>query len=285
MNMTCNDRQERVLALPGLLAFWDFQEPAGELRRARGPHGYLLREMAGPVRRVRGGVFGAYAAELATGQWFNLPRAECPALDIHGPGGQLTLLAWLKRRRKPAIQCEAVAGMWNETRRQRQYCLFLDLRIRHSADQAGGHVSGIGGPTPGHRYCMDAAIGRTCIEYGEAWECLGFTYDGQEARAYRNGCFEARPGLNPYRYPGGLFDGGPNGSDFTVGAVHRSNEMGNWFTGILGGLLICSAALPPATLAALAEATVPGRRASTQEALRAVEQNLDYTGGENEPWI
>ncbi len=266
-------------SLPGLVAWWDFQESAGLPRQARGPHGYRLQEMAGPVERLQGGVFGPYAAELRAGQWFNLPRAECPDLDIHGPTGQVTLLAWLKRRRKPALECEAVAGMWNETRRKRQYCLFLDLRIRRSADQVGGHVSGIGGPTPGHRYCMDAAIGRTCIDYGEEWECVGFTYDGQEARAYRNGCFDARPGLNPYAYPGGLFDGGADGADFTVGAVHRSNEMGNWFTGLLGGLLVCSTALPLDTLAAIADATVPGRRAATLTAMREAERNLDYTEG------
>jgi hypothetical protein len=267
----------RVEDLPGLVAFWDFQEEAGQPRRARGPHGYELKEMAGPIQRVEGGVFGPYAAELAVGQWLGIPRSQCPALDIHGPGSQISLFAWLKRRRKPLIECEAVAGMWDETRRKRQYALFLDLRIRGSADQAGGHVSGIGGPTPGHRYCMDAAIGRTCVEYTDAWEFVGFTYDGNEARLYRNGCFDARPTHNPYSYPGGLFEGGSDGADFTVGAVHRGGAMGNWFTGFLGGLIVCSSVLSAETILALADATVPGLSAEMLGTMKALEQNLDYT--------
>lgn len=258
--------------LPGLVAFWDFQEPSGQSRRARGPHGYELQEMAGPVQRVEGGVCGPYAAELAVGQWMGICRGDCPALDIHGPDSQISLFAWLKRRRKPHIECEAVAGMWDETRRKRQYALFLDLRIRGSADQACGHVSGIGGPTPGHRYCMDAAIGQTGVACTDTWELVGFTYDGKNARLYRNGCLDARPGHNPYPYPGGLFDGGADGADFTVGAVHRGGEMGNWFTGFLGGLLVCSSVLSPQTVRALADATIPGRsdvRGTTTTSARA----------------
>ncbi len=53
---------------------------------------------------------------------------------------------------------------------------------------------------------MDAAIGRTGVEYTDAWEFVGFTYDGRVARLYRNGCFDARPTHNPYPYPGG-YDG------------------------------------------------------------------------------
>jgi hypothetical protein len=272
-----NDTLRLIEDLPGLVAFWDFQEPAGQVRRARGPHGYELQEMAGSVRRVEGGVFGPYAAELAVGQWLGISRGNCPALDIHGPDSQLSLFAWLKRRRKPHIECEAVAGMWNETRRKRQYALFLDLRIRGSADQAGGHVSGIGGPTPGHRYCMDAAIGRTGVEYTEAWEFVGFTYDSMVARLYRNGCFDPRPTHNPYPYPGGLFDGGSDGADFTVGAVHRGGEMGNWFTGFLGGLIVCSSVLPPETIRSLADSTIPGCSEKMLHTIRDCERNLDYT--------
>ena len=271
------DRIEKIEALPGLVAFWDFQEPEGQPRRAHGPYGYQLREMAGNVKRVEGGVFGHYAAEVAYRQWMSIPRHECPALNLHGAKAQITLLAWLKRRRKPEIQCEAVAGMWDETRRKRQYALFIDLRIRGSADQAGGHISALGGPTPGHRYCMDAAIGRTCVEYTDAWEFVGFTYDGQNARLYRNGCFDVRPDHNPYPYPGGLFDGGQDGADFTVGAVHRSGEMGNWFTGILGGLLVCDTVLSAEAIFALADTTVPGLSTGMPGTMRALEENLDYT--------
>ncbi len=270
-------KADAVKALPGLAAFWDFREPAGRPRRSLGPAPLSLREGAGPVRRVRGGVFGPWSAFLSPGDWFRVPRADCGPLDVHGPGARLTVVAWLQRRRKTEIQCEAVAGLWDETRRKRQYALFLDLRIAAGADQVGAHLSRTGGPTAGHRYCTEAAIGSTCIQYTEAWEGVGFTYDGREARVYRNGLLDARPGLNPYPYPGGLFDGGPDGSDFTVGAVHRSGEMGNWFTGRLGGLLVCAEALDAATMRELAEATVPDRIAPTADAIRWAAANRDYT--------
>jgi hypothetical protein len=41
----------------------------------------------------------------------------------------------------------------------------------------------------------------------------------------------------------GLFDGGEDGSDFTVGAVHRLGEMGNNFVGQIGGIAVFDRAL------------------------------------------
>jgi hypothetical protein len=267
-----------ILQLPNLAAFWTFDEAAGSPRKSLGADGCELAEMAGPIARVEDGVFSPFSAELVKGQWFCGSRTSCPSLNIHGSQAQVTVVAWIKRKRKPEIQCEAIAGMWNETQRKRQYALFLDLRINHSADQVGGHVSNVGGPTPGFRYCMDAAIGRTCIDYGDNWECVGFTYDGAQASVYRNGCLDARPGLNPYPYPGGLFDGGADGADFTVGAVHRSGEMGNWFTGRLGGLLVCATALSPETMLKISDQTLPGKSQSTLNAMKWREANLDYLG-------
>lgn len=233
-----------ILTTPGLITFWDFQQGGGEPRIGRGRHAYVLEEMAGPVERVDGGVFGPYAARLAPGQWLRAPRGNCPALNLHGPKAQVTVAAWLKRETKVLVpgQCEAVAGMWNETRACRQYCLFLNLRIFDSADQVCGHVSGVGGPTPGQRWCMDASIGATPVPLGK-WTCAAFTYDGQVAKSYFNGRLDLRDGRNPYVYELGLFDGGTDGADFTVGAVHRSNEMGNWYQGAIGGLAVFDRAL------------------------------------------
>jgi hypothetical protein len=231
------------LQVPGLVAFWDFQQPAGEARLSQGPHRYALQESAGPVQRVEGGVFGPYAARLGPGQWLSARRATVPALDLHGPDAQVSVVAWLKREHKAKpTECEAVAGMWLETGKCRQYCLFLNLRIFNSADQVCGHVSSIGGPTPGHPWCMDASIGQTAVPFDQ-WQCAAFSYDGQFARSYLNGRLDTRPDRNPYPYPGGLFAAGDNGADFTVGAVHRSGEMGNFFQGLLGGLAVFSRAL------------------------------------------
>lgn len=251
-------RAQAVLATSGLIAFWDFQEEVGTERVDCGPHAYRLREMNGPVARAGEGVFGPYAADVRFGQWFRIPRRECGALNLYGPGAQVTVAAWLKRGASDYAGCEAIAGLWDETREKRQYALFLNLRIWDSAEQVGGHVSSVGGPTPGFPWCMDAAIGQTRIARGE-WHFVAFTYDGTNARAYLDGRLDERERYNPYRYEGGLFDGGADGADFTVGAVDRSGEPGNFYTGLLGGLAVFGRALSAEELNAMAAATLGGR--------------------------
>jgi len=150
---------------------------------------------------------------------------------------------------------------------KRQYCLFLNLGIWNSAEQVCAHVSSIGGATPGYRYCMDAAIGKTPVPFDQ-WECVGTTFDGTFARAHLNGKPDERGDRNPYRYEGGLFDGGPDGADFTVGAVARpervdenrvphGHAIANNFAGLLGGLAVFGRALTEDELAGLAAWTTP----------------------------
>ncbi|WP_409344409.1 LamG domain-containing protein [Paenibacillus sp. MBLB4367] len=250
-----NQLQKAVLSTDGLISFWDFHEPAGTEREAYGPHAYRLLEMNGPIRREDDGVFGSHAARLEFGQWFRIPRESCPALNLHGPGSQVTVAAWLKWGESHYKGCEAVAGMWDESRLKRQYCLFLNLRIWNSAEQVCGHVSSVGGPTPGYEYCMDSAIGSTPVTRDE-WHLALFTYDGAYAKAYLDGRLDERERFNPYRYGGGLFDGGADGADFTVGAVDRSGEPGNFFTGSLGGLAVFDRALTADEIAGLAAETL-----------------------------
>lgn len=230
--------------IPDLVSFWDFQEAAGQARRATGSFPASLREGSTPIEQADGGIFGDHCARLSRGQYFVLPHAECGALRLQE---SVSVIAWVQRHRKPEIECEAIAGMWNETERQRQYALFLDLRIHGGADNVCGHLSSSGGPTPDHRWCMDAAIGGTRIPYFD-WHCAAFTYDGSEARAYLDGEFHPRPGFNPFPYPGGIYAGS---ADFTVGAVHRQGAMGNWFVGKIGGLAVYRRALTPEEIASL----------------------------------
>ncbi len=245
-------KQVKVDKIENLVCFCDFQEQAGESRKATcGNHSYSLKEANGAVERVNDGVFGTYSASIKEGQWFYIPRKECPALNIHGKDAQVTVVAWIKRSPKSNGECEAIAGIWNETNRKRQYCLFLNLVIWESSQQVGGHISGIGGPTEGFKYCMDASIGQTAVPYGE-WQCMAFSYDGKEIRSYLNGVFDQRDNRNPYPYDLGIFDGGPDGSDFTVAAVNRSNEPGNFFTGQIGGLAVYNRALNVDEIAYLA---------------------------------
>lgn len=255
--------KEALLAHPTLVAFWDFQEAPGQPRVSRGPCQYVLEEMAGEVKRTEDGVFGPYSAEIELGKWFRAVRSESPALNIGGPDAKLTVAAWVKRHPKPLMtrdgnpdghkfkECEFIAGIWNETGEKRQYGMFLNLGIWDSKEQLGGHVSAIGGPTEGYRYCMDASIGLTPLPE-EEWLFLAITYDGHSARSYVNGKLDVRPDRNPYPYPGGLYDGGPDGADFTVGAVDRLHSIGNFFVGQLGGLAVFHRALTEEELLPLA---------------------------------
>jgi hypothetical protein len=77
------------------------------------------------------------------------------------------------------------------------------------------------------------------------------SYDGMAGYVWLNGNLDFRPGLNPYPFSGGLFNGGGEGSDFTVGAVDRSHEIGNFFTGHIAGLAVYRRALGPAEIFAL----------------------------------
>lgn len=240
---------DRILSIPNLLAFWHFQDGLTSV----GAHAYTLQPMTRSYRYWDDGVFGR-GLYLPRGAWFRIPRADCPALNIHGVGAQVTAAAWVKRMpQPPTYDCETLLGVWDESRKKRQYALFLDLPIWDSKDQVGGHVSSHGGPTPNYKYCMDAAIGQTPVEFG-VWTFAAFTYDGQTVRAYHNGRFDEREGRNPFDYPQGLFDGGDDGADFTVGAVSRSGEPGNFFHGVLGGLAVFNRALTDDELQSMANA-------------------------------
>lgn len=234
------------------VVWWSFQEPAGEERVSAGRYPYRLQEVNGPISRAEEGVLGPHAARIEAGQWLRIPRAACPALNIHEPKAQVTVAAWVKWSAGHSKGCEAIAGMWDETRAKRQYCLFLNLRIWDSQEQVCGHVSSVGGPTAGYKYCMDASIGSTAV-VPEQWQFVAFTYDGMYACSYLDGKLDERETFNPYRYEGGLFDGGEDGSDFTVCAVDRSGEPGNFFSGLLGGLAVYDRALSSEEIAALAE--------------------------------
>lgn len=245
---------EKVRTIPSLIAFWDFQEEVGQPRRS---DQLALQEKQGPIARVSEGFFGPHAARIRRGQWFIIPRAQIGPLDIHGKDAQVTLAAWVWREDKASWQ--AIAGVWDETRKKRQYCLFLnaprgtraDEMVRYPlANRIHGHVSAIGGPTPGDQFCITYSSGATEIPFG-SWQTLVMRYDGKESRVYVNGRLDSLEHYNPFPYTDGLHEGGSEGADFTVGAVHRSGEWGNFFGGRLGGLAIYARALTDAEIAAL----------------------------------
>lgn len=251
----------RILKTPDLVAFWDFQEAAGGPRMSKGGGPiHALQEMKGPVQRVEGGVFGAYAAEMAYGQRFQIDRKDLGALDIHGKEAQVTVVAWVMRRDKQPWQ--AIAGVWDETRSKRQYCLFLnaptatrvdEMKRYPVKDRIHGHVSAVGGGTPGNTYCITYSSGATAIPFGE-WQCVAMSYDGKASRVYVDGKLDAWELRNPFPYEDGIFDGGAQGAAFTVGAVHRGGSWGNFFGGKIGGLAVFGRALSGGEIMNLAQA-------------------------------
>lgn len=255
---------------PDLVAFWDFQD---DRLSSTGPAPIRLNAGGAPLEFVDEGVFGARSLRfradgIRAANHLFATAAEAPALNIGGDDAQVTVVAWIKREPTDYPSCQFIAGVWNEHHR-RQYGLFLNLSIWDSAQQVGAHISSHGGPTPGHPYCMDVAIGATPVPVG-VWQCVTITYDGIDAKAWLDGRLDVReprgePGRNPFRYPGGLLKGDAN---FTVGAVARPSKVvsdgqggfietgdiiANPFTGLLGGLAVYRRALTGPEIAGLAE--------------------------------
>lgn len=238
--------EDKDKPIPDLVCFWDFDEAEGEVRVSQGKEAYALQEVNGPIARVEGSAPGKYAARIKAGQYFSIPDGKFEAIDFHGPEAQVSVVALV--RRVAGSYWQAVAGIWNETRKQRQYCLFINATTRSDArimkrfptkDEVHGHVSNVGGPTEGHPFCITYSSSGTKVPQKQ-WTLIAMTFDGKVSRAYVNGTFVAEEGYNPYPLEGGLFNGD---GDFTVGAVDRGGEIGNYFNGELDELSIYSRAL------------------------------------------
>ena len=227
-----------VPSMKGIVAYWDFGKKNPFV--SEGMVNYTLQKANDSVSIVEKD--GVRCLNLIEGGYLYIPRKECDALNFHGENSSFTIVAKVNRLKKSYEQCEAIAGMWNETQKKRQYYLFLNLLQKESGDQVCGHVSYVGGPTPGEKWATDASIGKTPIAYGE-WVTIAFSFDGVHAKSYLNGKLDVRKGLNPYMFDHELFDGGENGADFTVGAVDRLGEMGNYFVGGIAQLAVFNRAL------------------------------------------
>ena len=236
--------------IPGLISYWNFSESGESFSAAEGED-YVLKSQTGTLAVVEEPkALGGRALVLEGDAWLNIKRNLCPKLDIHGPDGQMSIVTWVKRGQKENNECEFLAGQWNESHFSRQYGLFLNIRIWGQSQKVTGHLSHVGGPTPGYPYCIDGPAGSRDIPRDE-WYCVGMSYDGTNGFVWVDGVLDSRPGLNSYSMAGGLHDGGINGSDFTVGAVDRSGVIGNFFHGHMAGLAIYDRALTPAEFSAL----------------------------------
>lgn len=252
-----------VMATPNLISFWDFQEPTGSARIAKGPHRAALVDGGAPVSQAEDGLFGSHSAHFKPGQWLRTPRTELGPLNIHGKTAQVTLIAWVKREAKTFWQ--SIAGVWDETHKKRQYMLFLNARARTDSttltrvpcqDLIHGHISSVGGPTPGHKVCVSYASSHTAVGF-ERWHMLAMSYDGQHIRTYLDGKLDASENANPFPYDEGIFDGGSDGAEFTVGANHVAGiENNNRFGGKIAGLAVFNRKLTDRELADLADQTL-----------------------------
>jgi hypothetical protein len=247
---------QKVKEVPGLVAFWTFADAEGEAKKSLVNPELELQEHNGPIPTREAGPFGT-AIKINQGQWLSIPREKIGPLDIHGADAQVTVVAWIERTKMSHWQ--AIAGVWDESRKKRQYCLFLnaakqtDFRTMTrtaSSDRFQGHVSSVGGPTPGEEFCITYATSGETVAM-DGWQSLVMTYDGKEVRLYLNGKLSAAEGMNPFPYREGLFDGGDEGADFTVGSVSVRGKPGNFLGATLGGLAVFNRALNAEEIEAL----------------------------------
>ncbi|MCM8526505.1 MAG: LamG domain-containing protein [Lentisphaeraceae bacterium] len=242
---------EQVLpAFPkeNLIAFWDFSEQEAQPRVAKNNKNLILLEQTGKISYSKEGPFNG-SATIKVGQWFKIDRDKIGALDIHGPDAKVTVIAWVKKSSNKNWQ--AIAGVWDESRKKRQYCLFANasketnfrtLTRVPSKNKFQGHISAVGGPTPGKPYCFTYATSGTELPLN-SWECIALTYDSKYIRLYHNGTLSSAEGMNPFLYEKGIFDGKKEGSDFTVGSVSVNGKPYNFFGGSIAGLLVYKDAL------------------------------------------
>lgn len=284
---------------PGLVAFWTFGEEAGQKRVSQGTkEAHPLTEVNGPIKRVAGGPFSGYAADLNGSQYFEIKHNETGDVNIAGKDAQVTMFAVV--RIVNLKKSRTIAGMWSEGKGAnddtgtRQYAMLMNMPTYGGPRNLVPHISAEGGVTmraDGTKFPWCADYAATKLEVPEEqWCTLAFTYDSKFIRAYINGVLDERKldavkdkrndpyftqegpdgkdrGMNPYYHGRGIFKYDPAvhattkiaPSDFTVGARMAVGSMtGEATIGRFGGLAVFNRALSDAELKGLHEAADVG---------------------------
>ncbi len=254
------DFREWIKGQPGLVSFWDFQAEIDNSFEATGAEtAHLLIANERVSHEAGDGVFGKYAVKINEGGWLYVPRENLGKLNIYGKDAQVTVVAWVKRESEKYWQ--AIAGVWDESRSKRQYYLFMNARSmsqypelerKDCKNRVHGHISATGGKTPGRKAWVSYASGGSEIENNQ-WHMIAMSYDGKYIRVFLDGKLDSVEQSNPFPYEEGIFDGGRDGADFTVGSNSVRNAMENHFVGKIGGLAVFESALSEEVLSEMYE--------------------------------
>jgi hypothetical protein len=272
-----------VLNIPNCVAFWPFQD-GPDINPVDVKNGYVLRKTGAALpAAVSGGVFGDRALDFRDGGLYASKAGQppaippIPALDIHGPDAQSSVVVWYRDYAFPYAPftyavSKFVAGVWDETNPgHRQYGMFLsvgddpeDRVVSHicSWNNVGGRSFNDGFPNDIYNHEW-AASGQAPLVNDSVMHLAVATYDGLNSRAYLDGVLApftyGSYGLrNPFTSgDGGGLSGGPNlHGDFSVG-IHKVG--GYWttqFTGVIAGVAVFDRALTAGEISDIANGVV-----------------------------
>ena len=83
-----------IAKTPDLVGFWKFGDEAGQKRVSQGTkEKHPLSEVIGPIKRSTGGPFPGYAADLDSGQYFEIQHRETDDLNTSANDAQVSIFA------------------------------------------------------------------------------------------------------------------------------------------------------------------------------------------------
>jgi hypothetical protein len=227
-----------------LVAFWDFDRPVQEGWMSVNSNRYFLAFGDLPVEQVFDLGLNRDVAVFRDRAWLRIPRENLGELNIYGKDPELTVMALVKKESEKNWQ--AIAGVWDESRSKRQYYVFLNASSKTHQDEMKrypsegrlhGHISALGGKTPGEVAWISYASSKESVPQ-QTWVWISMTYDGKQIKVFVDGKLEKDPLTNPFKYADGIYDGGTDGADFTVGANSVANKMTNQFIGKMAFLAV-----------------------------------------------